>query len=111
MKKERKQTPYIELSKVNKFFGITKALEQIDFQIFSGEVIGLVGPNGAGKSTMMKMLYGMYGIDDGEIIIGGEKVENLSPKIAIEKGIGIQQRRRKKQELPVHIRTYRYVQI
>ena len=37
----------------------------------------------------MKMLYGMYGIDDGEIIIGGEKVENLSPKIAIEKGIGM----------------------
>ena len=89
MKKERVQTPYIELSKVNRFFGITKALEQIDFQIFSGEVIGLVGPNGAGKSTMMKMLYGMYGIDDGEIIIGGEKVENLSPKIAIEKGIGM----------------------
>ena len=50
-----------------------------------GEIHSLIGENGAGKSTMMKMLYGMYGIDDGEIIIGGEKVENLSPKIAIEK--------------------------
>ena len=54
-----------------------------------GEIHSLIGENGAGKSTMMKMLYGMYGIDDGEIIIGGEKVENLSPKIAIEKGIGM----------------------
>ena len=53
MKREKLQTPYIELSKIDRFFGITKALQQIDLQIFSGEVIGLVGPNGAGKSTMM----------------------------------------------------------
>ena len=67
MKKERVQTPYIELSKVNRFFGITKALEQIDFQIFSGEVIGLVGPNGAGKSTLLNQISPELNLATGEI--------------------------------------------
>ena len=87
MKKERKQTPYIELSKVNKFFGITKALEQIDFQIFSGEVIGLVGPNGAGKSTMMKILTGVLPPTDGKIIVDGTEMKRYTTKEAKEAGI------------------------
>ena len=87
MKKERKQTPYIELSKVNRFFGITKALEQIDFQIFSGEVIGLVGPNGAGKSTMMKILTGVLPPTDGKIIVDGTEMKRYTTKEAKEAGI------------------------
>ena len=87
MKKERVQTPYIELSKVNRFFGITKALEQIDFQIFSGEVIGLVGPNGAGKSTMMKILTGVLPPTDGKIIVDGTEMKRYTTKEAKEAGI------------------------
>ena len=68
MKREKLQTPYIELSKIDRFFGITKALQQIDLQIFSGEVIGLVGPNGAGKSTMMKILTGVLPPTNGKLL-------------------------------------------
>ena len=79
----------VEMKKIRKTFGEVQAVKKGEFNLKKGEIHSLIGENGAGKSTMMKMLYGMYGIDDGEIIIGGEKVENLSPKIAIEKGIGM----------------------
>ena len=79
----------VEMKKIRKTFGEVQAVKKGEFNLKKSEIHSLIGENGAGKSTMMKMLYGMYGIDDGEIIIGGEKVENLSPKIAIEKGIGM----------------------
>ena len=54
-----------------------------------GEIHSLIGENGAGKSTMMKLLYGMYPIDEGEIIVKGEPMGTITPKIAIEHGVGM----------------------
>ena len=51
--------------------------------------MGLMGENGAGKSTMMKLLYGMYPIDSGEIIVKGQSMGKLDPKLAIQHGIGM----------------------
>ena len=87
MKREKLQTPYIELSKIDRFFGITKALQQIDLQIFSGEVIGLVGPNGAGKSTMMKILTGVLPPTNGKIIVDGNEMTKYATKEAKEIGV------------------------
>ena len=53
------QKPYLSLKGIDRIFGITKALQKVDLDIYEGEVIGLVGPNGAGKSTMMKILTGV----------------------------------------------------
>ena len=87
MKREEKQTPYIELSEIDKFFGITKALQKVDLQIFAGEVIGLVGPNGAGKSTLMKVLTGVLPPTAGKIIVEGKEMAKYTTKEAKEVGI------------------------
>ena len=60
-----------------------------EFTLKPGEIHSLIGENGAGKSTMMKLLYGMYPIDDGEIYVKGEKMGTITPKTAIEHGIGM----------------------
>ncbi|MEF8757882.1 MAG: ABC transporter ATP-binding protein [Halobacteriales archaeon] len=54
-----------------------------------GEIHGLLGENGAGKSTLMKILYGLYSLDDGEIYLDGERIEIDSPQQAIDAGIGM----------------------
>ncbi len=87
MKREGTQTPYIELAKIDRFFGVTKALQQINFQIFPGEVIGLVGPNGAGKSTLMKILTGVLQPTSGRIIVAGNVMKKYTTKEAKEVGI------------------------
>ena len=80
MKHKENQTPYMELRGVDRFFGITKALQKVNLQIYSGEVIGLVGPNGAGKSTMMKIITGVLPPTDGLILIEGAVKDKYTTK-------------------------------
>lgn len=87
MKRQENQKPYIELAGIDKFFGITKALQKIDLQIYAGEVIGLVGPNGAGKSTMMKILTGVLPPTHGTIRVEGKDQTRYTTKEAKEAGI------------------------
>lgn len=79
----------VELKNINKNFPGVKALDDVSFNLKSGEVLALLGENGAGKSTLMKILSGVYTRDSGEAIIFGEKVENITPKKASELGIAI----------------------
>ena len=72
-----------------KNFGDVQAVRSAGFDLRAGEIHSLIGENGAGKSTMMKLLYGMYDRDGGDISIGGESMQKLTPKIAIEKGVGM----------------------
>jgi simple sugar transport system ATP-binding protein len=78
---------------VKKNFGDVVALRDGNFGLRSGEIHSIVGENGAGKSTLMKILYGLYPPDAGEIILshGGmtETLTSLSPKKAISHGIGM----------------------
>ncbi|MCR4907253.1 MAG: ABC transporter ATP-binding protein [Lachnospiraceae bacterium] len=79
----------IEMKDIVKNFGTIQAVKNGQFTLKKGEIHSLIGENGAGKSTMMKLLYGMYPIDDGEIFVAGKKVEHLTPKSAISLGIGM----------------------
>lgn len=79
----------LEFRKVEKTFPGVRALKGIDFHVEHGEIIGLVGENGAGKSTLMKVLYGAYQHDGGEILINNRPIKFSSPREAMISGIGM----------------------
>ncbi|MBW7572143.1 sugar ABC transporter ATP-binding protein [Caproiciproducens faecalis] len=78
-----------ELNHIHKSFPGVKALDDVSFNLKSGEVLALLGENGAGKSTLVKVLSGVYTKDEGEIRIFDQAVEDLTPKKAQELGIAI----------------------
>lgn len=73
------QEPMIRLVNVSKSFGEVKSLENVNFAVWPGEVVGLLGDNGAGKSTLVKIITGYHRPDPGgEIYFHGRRVENLT---------------------------------
>lgn len=79
----------LELRGITKVFPKIVANNKVTIDIRKGEIHAIIGENGAGKSTLMKIAYGLYQPDEGEIFINGEKVNLTSPRVAIEKGIGM----------------------
>ncbi|HEY9619519.1 MAG TPA: ATP-binding cassette domain-containing protein [Crinalium sp.] len=81
------RVPRLQLTGINKSFGGVQALKNVDFEVYTGEVVGLVGDNGAGKSTLIKTMSGAYVPDEGDFLIDGQKVTIQSPQDATRLGI------------------------
>jgi simple sugar transport system ATP-binding protein len=79
----------LEMAGICKSFHGLQANKNISLEINRGEILGLLGENGAGKTTLMKILYGLYQPNSGEIRINGQPVVFRSPKDAIRAGIGM----------------------
>ncbi len=79
--------PRLRLQGINKAFGAVQALRNVDFEVYAGEVVGLVGDNGAGKSTLIKIIAGVYPADSGAIFIDGKQVHSMTPFEANRLGI------------------------
>ena len=79
----------LKLDGIDKRFGGVHALENVSFDVISGEVHAVVGENGAGKSTLMKILAGSYQPDSGEIRLEGQKVAFHNPRDSYAAGINI----------------------
>jgi simple sugar transport system ATP-binding protein len=79
----------LEMRGVTKSFGAKRANDGISLTLRRGEVLGLLGENGAGKSTLMKILYGLYRADQGEVLVDGEPRTITSPRDAVALGIGM----------------------
>jgi len=80
-------TPVLEMTGISKRFGAVQALTDVDFDVYAGEVVGLVCYNGAGKSTLIKCIAGIHPIDSGTIKFEGRPVNITSPKDALALGI------------------------
>jgi simple sugar transport system ATP-binding protein len=78
-----------ELQNITKRFGAVLANDRVSFKVASGTIHSIVGENGAGKSTAMRIAYGFYTADDGEILIDGQVREIRTPHDAIALGIGM----------------------
>jgi simple sugar transport system ATP-binding protein len=79
--------PIVELKKINKSFPGVRALSDVDFRLFKGEVHALMGQNGAGKSTLVKVLTGVYKQDSGEMLLESRLIRPDSPLAAQKMGI------------------------
>lgn len=79
--------PRLQLRNISKSFGGVQALRHVDFEVYDGEVVGLVGDNGAGKSTLIKTMSGAYIPDEGEILIDGQPVAIRNPQDSTHHGI------------------------
>jgi branched-chain amino acid transport system ATP-binding protein len=80
--------PLVEVAGLAKAFGGVKAVDDVSFELRSGEVLGVVGPNGAGKSTTIGMLSGATPADAGVVHIGGTDATGLSASERARLGIG-----------------------
>jgi len=79
----------LQMKNIHKRFPGVYALKSVNFELKAGEVHGLLGENGAGKSTLMKVLAGIYDVDEGEIYIDGRKVEINDVKDSQKAGVSI----------------------
>ncbi len=71
----------IKIDKLTKKYGYTKAVDNISFEVKTGEIIGFLGPNGAGKTTTMKIITNYLNGDEGDVIIGGISVRDNADEI------------------------------
>lgn len=79
----------VEFKNITKYFPGVKALEDICFEVSSGEVLAFIGENGAGKSTLLKILNGDYQPTSGKYLINGKEKHFNQPSEAIEAGISV----------------------
>jgi branched-chain amino acid transport system ATP-binding protein len=71
--------PALELRKVTKHFGKTEIIRGVDLAVNAGERVAVIGPNGAGKSTLFNLISGRFAPSDGEILLGGRRIDGRRP--------------------------------
>ena len=78
----------LSMKNISKTFPGVKALSNVDFTLREGEIHALMGENGAGKSTLIKVLTGVHGFEEGQIVMEGNRtIVNNSPQDAQKNGI------------------------
>jgi len=80
-------TPLLEARNVRRSFGRVRALDGANLTVYPGEICALIGDNGAGKSVLVKILSGAEHLDEGEILLDGDRVTIESPTVAQRLGI------------------------
>ncbi|MCX4157993.1 MULTISPECIES: branched-chain amino acid ABC transporter ATP-binding protein/permease [Paraburkholderia] len=78
----------LTVNKARKQFGGLVAVNDVSFEVKAGQIIGLIGPNGAGKSTTFNLVTGVLQATSGEITFCGERIDSLSSREIVKRGIG-----------------------
>ncbi len=80
--------PILSVRNLSKRFGGLKAINDVSFEIFHGEIVGLIGPNGAGKTTLFNLISGILTPDSGDVILEGISLKPFSPVKRSLMGLG-----------------------
>lgn len=81
-------TPLLEARDVHGGYGGMNILNGVIMTLYANEVGVIVGPNGAGKSTMLKAVFGLLHVNQGEVLLNGQPIHNLPPNKLVERGMG-----------------------
>jgi ABC-2 type transport system ATP-binding protein len=71
----------IKIEKLTKKYGYTKAVDDISFEVKTGEILGFLGPNGAGKTTTMKIITNYLNCEEGDVFIGGKSIRDHADEL------------------------------
>src|SRR6516225_9209755 len=77
MRRAREMAAILEVRGLVKYFGRRKVVDQVDYEVHPGEIVGLLGPNGAGKTTSFRMTTGQLTPNDGQVLFNGVDVTSL----------------------------------
>jgi len=77
----------LEIKDLDKSFGGLKAVDNLNFSVSEGQIIGLIGPNGAGKTTVFNLITGVYAPDNGSIRLGQKEIAGLPPHAICRMGV------------------------
>ncbi|WP_275288157.1 ABC transporter ATP-binding protein [Halomonas elongata] len=80
--------PLLDARNVHGGYGGMNILNGVDMAIEANEVGVIVGPNGAGKSTMLKAIFGLLNVSQGEILLNGDPIQNQPPNKLVRRGMG-----------------------
>ena len=80
-------SPLLKIRGLRKHFGGVSAVDGLDFEVASGEIVGLIGPNGSGKTTVFNLVSGVYPIDAGSVVFGSENIAGALPTKIVLSGI------------------------
>lgn len=77
----------LQVKKVTKRFGGLVAVDAVDFEVRTGEIVGLIGPNGAGKTTLFNVVAGLFAPDGGDVLFEGRSIAGLSSARICQRGL------------------------
>ena len=80
-------TPILQVQAVTKRYGGLVAVNDVSFDVASGEILSVIGPNGAGKSTLFKLIASFVGTTSGQVLFKGQRISNLTPHAVARMGV------------------------
>jgi branched-chain amino acid transport system ATP-binding protein len=80
--------PVLKVSNFKKAYGAIQAVGGVSFEVYPGEIFGVIGPNGSGKTTLFNSMLGQITPDEGQIELNGEDVTRLGPLDLNRRGVG-----------------------
>ena len=79
--------PLLEVKDISKAFGGIQALAGVSFQIFPGDIFGIIGPNGSGKTTLVNCITGFVRVNSGHVLFKGQDITNRPPHKIADLGV------------------------
>jgi branched-chain amino acid transport system ATP-binding protein len=77
----------LEVDRISKQFGGVRAVHDVSFQVYPGEIVGLIGPNGAGKTTLANLITGAHRLSGGKVLFQGRDISRQKPHQAAQSGL------------------------